>query len=129
MLSVKTDLKCLQTNATRLKSSKSDCFQCGFSNVDYRVMSSLFKSLQTNVMRQKATKSDFPRAARSNRYYDFTPTRPSLRDFYNSLWGRVHRVDTDPLIKRDLLCISIGIFCKLHIYETPLIHKMTILYK
>ena len=29
------DLRCNQTNTTRLKASKSDCFQCGFFNVDY----------------------------------------------------------------------------------------------
>ena len=29
------DLRCNQTNATRLKASKSDCFQCRFSNVKY----------------------------------------------------------------------------------------------
>ena len=32
---IKIALGYIQINMTRLKASKSDCFQCGFSNVDY----------------------------------------------------------------------------------------------
>ena len=33
-LNMNRPLRYIQTNVTRLKVSKSDCFQCGFSNVD-----------------------------------------------------------------------------------------------